>query len=184
MIQTSEIQRVFQENDVVLIKSSINVYTKSILELMNFGLENNKVIFYISATVPSSVFKTIFESTGLPHENIYFIDCTTYSFDITQDPNTIVVESPTMLETIIIKVMYLNKISRQNLPDKSPLIIVDSANSLAIHNDLGILSEFFHVLITMVRPTGSKLAILSIMEQLTDELSHTLELISDTVLTE
>jgi hypothetical protein len=89
-----------------------------------------------------------------------------------------------MLETIIIKIMFLNKISRQNLPGKSPLIIIDSANSLAIHNDLGILSEFFHVLITMVRPTGSKLAILSIMEQLTDELSRTLELISDTVLTE
>ncbi len=184
MIQTSEIKRVFDENDVVLIKSSINVYTKSILELVNFGLENDKVIFYISATVPSTVFKTIFESTGIAHDNIYFIDCTTYSFDITQDPNIIVVESPTMLETIIIKIMYLHKISKQKMPDKSPMIIVDSANSLSIHNDLGILSEFFHVLITMVRPTGAKLAILTIMEQLTEDLSHTLELISDTVLTE
>ncbi len=179
MAQNEGIKTVLDENDVVLVKSSIDIYTKTILDLISYGIEQNRIIFYVSATVPSSIFKNIFESAGLPMEDIYFIDCTTYSFDIKPDPNIIVVESPTMLETLIIKIMYLNRINKQKPTPKIPLIIIDSANSLAIHNDLGILSEFFHILITMIRPTGAKIAILSIMEQLTPDLSRTLELISD-----
>ncbi len=179
MITKDIILQTAEDNGVVLIKSNLKEYFKNIMEIISSANEKKAYLFYISITIPSSILKKVIESYGQNLDNTYFIDSTAYSFGSQNDDKTIVVESPTMLETLIIKVQYLQKVTN----NQPAFIVMDSANSLAIHNDLNILSEFFHVLITMLRPSDTKLFIVSISEQLTPELSNVLELISDVTLT-
>ncbi len=179
MITKDMIIKSADENGVILIKSNLKEYFKTIMEIITAANEKSTNLFYVSITIPSTILKKVIESYGMNMEKTYFIDSTAYSFGSQNDEKTIVVESPTMLETLIIKIQYLQKITQ----DSPAFIILDSANSLAIHNDLTILSEFFHVLITMLRTSDTKLFIISISEQLTQELSNVLELISDVTLT-
>ncbi len=79
-----------------------------------------------------------------------------------QNDKIIYVESPTLLENVVLKVEYLMR----KLEKGSKLVVVDSINSLAIHNDTKMLSEFLHVLISGLSPKGSYPVILSISEQL------------------
>lgn len=179
MITKDMILNTAEDNGVILVKSNLKEYFKTIMEIVNAANEKDAYLFYISITIPSAILRKVIESYGQNLDKTYFIDSTAYSFGSQSDDKTIVVESPTMLETLIIKVQFLQKITE----NKPAFIVMDSANSLSIHNDLNILSEFFHVLITMLRPSDAKLFIVSIAEQLTPDLSNVLELISDVTLT-
>jgi hypothetical protein len=178
MTTKDEIKNIMEDHGVILSKSTLKDYFRTIMDIINVAIDKDVYVFYVSITIPSSIIKNVLDSYGMSLDKVYFVDSTAYSFGSQTDKKTLVVESPTMLETLIIKIQYLQKITG----NASSIIILDSANSLAIHNDLTILSEFFHVLITMLRPSEARLFIISVAEQLTPELSNVLELISDVTL--
>ncbi|MGC8599343.1 MAG: hypothetical protein ACP5GE_03755, partial [Thermoplasmata archaeon] len=59
---------------------------------------------------------------------------------------------------------------------------IDSINSLAIHNDMKILSEFLHLFVTFLRSRNSYMALLSIKEQTTQEIMSIMNFVSDETL--
>jgi len=85
------------------------------------------------------------------------------------------VESPTMLENIMLKVEFLIR----KHPDRSALVILDSINSLAIHNNTKILSEFLHILVNNLRSRGAYTVIFSMREYETEDIRNMLVLVSD-----
>ena len=88
------------------------------------------------------------------------------------------IESPTMLENIMLKVEYL--LRKYN--DKKAVVILDSVNSMAIHNDLKILSEFLHIFVTSLRSWDAYMVILAMKEQNTPEIESMLNLVCDEII--
>jgi archaellum biogenesis ATPase FlaH len=84
------------------------------------------------------------------------------------------VESPTMLENIMLKVEYLMRSVKGN-----KLVLLDSINSLAIHNNTKILSEFLHILVNNLRAKNAYTIILSVDEQSNEEITSMLGLVCD-----
>jgi KaiC/GvpD/RAD55 family RecA-like ATPase len=84
------------------------------------------------------------------------------------------VESPTMLENIMLKVEFLMR----SIEGKK-IVLLDSINSLAIHNNTKILSEFLHIMVNNLRAKEAYTVILSVEEQSTEEINNMLGLICD-----
>ena len=84
------------------------------------------------------------------------------------------VESPTMLENIMLKVEFLTR----SIGGKK-LVLLDSINSLAIHNNTKILSEFLHILVNNLRAKEAYTLILSVEEQTSEEIGNMLGLVCD-----
>ena len=65
---------------------------------------------------------------------------------------------------------------------RNALVVLDSINSLAIHNNMKILSEFLHILVNNLRARGAYTVIFSMREYETEEIRNMLVLVSDEAL--
>jgi hypothetical protein len=112
-------------------------------------------------------------------KNIYFVDCISHLIagNIGPSENTIYIDNPTMLESIILKVDFLSR----KLREGSMLVVLDSINSLAIHNDIKILSEFMQILLSSLKSKGAYPVIISVAGQAKSELKEVIALVCDQV---
>jgi len=134
---------------------------------------------YVTATISSDAIKRVLEALDIDSSNVYFVDCISQimmgATSDQQDERTTLVESPTMLENLMLKVEYL--IRRSQSKDK--LVVIDSINSLAIHNSNWILSEFLHILVSGLRSREAYTVILTVEEHSTPELNNLVNLVCD-----
>ncbi|HYM40378.1 MAG TPA: hypothetical protein VEY12_09625 [Thermoplasmata archaeon] len=145
-----------------------------------FAKKKDLDVIYVTTTVPAQSIINALEVLEIPLDHIWFVDCISQIMMSTEKrhAHTIQVESPTMLENIMLKVEFL---MRKN-EGRSALVILDSINSLAIHNNMKILSEFLHILVNNLRSHGAYTAIFSMQEYETDEIRSMLVLVSDETL--
>ena len=94
----------------------------------------------------------------------------------TSDPRTSYIESPTMLESVILN---LDLVMRR-LRTKKNFMILDSINNLSIHSNNKILEEFIHVVINKMKLKEVSCILFTVKEQTPDELTNILKLLSDT----
>jgi KaiC/GvpD/RAD55 family RecA-like ATPase len=154
------------EGTAVAIKIGEINYADNFLSVMeailkNYTVEKNLKPIYLSITTPASILMKIFEAFGIDVNNIIFVDVISNMMmsgnkDLLQ--NVIYVESPTMLEYIMLKVRY---IIRKN-PNVKLFVIIDSVNSLAIHNNYNIMIEFIHMLVNNLKGMGVYTALIAI----------------------
>ena len=98
-----------------------------------------------------------------------------------EEENVLYIESPTMLEMIILKVEYLIKKTSRHA-ERKKIVILDSINSLAIHNNTKILSEFLHVLTNGLRAKDAYTVIFMLAEHSSEELENIVAFVCDDVL--
>ncbi len=145
--------------------------------LDRFAAKKELEVVYVTSTIPSQSIIGALEVLEIPLEQIWFVDCISQIMmaQAKRHPHAIVVESPTMLENIMLKVEFL----LGKHPDRSALVVLDSINSLAIHNNTKILSEFLHILVNNLRARGAYTVIFSMQEYETEEIRNMLVLVSD-----
>jgi len=145
--------------------------------LDRFAAKKELEVVYVTSTIPSQSIIGALEVLEIPLEHIWFVDCISQIMmaQAKRHPHAIVVESPTMLENIMLKVEFL----LGKHPDRSALVVLDSINSLAIHNNTKILSEFLHILVNNLRARGAYTVIFSMQEYETEEIRNMLVLVSD-----
>ena len=150
---------------------------RSIVDI--FGPKNDLNVIYITSAMPSHSMIEVLEMLEIDMKRIYFVDCISHimmgASTAQLDDHTTVVESPTMLENLMLKVEYL--IRRSQTKDK--LVVIDSINSLAIHNNNWILSEFLHILVSGLRSREAYTIILSVEEHSTPDLNNMVSLVCD-----
>jgi len=148
--------------------------------LDRFAVKRNMEVVYVTATIPSQSIISALEVLEIPMEHIWFVDCISQIMmsQAKRHAHAIVVESPTMLENIMLKVEFLLR----KHPDRNALVVLDSINSLAIHNNTKILSEFLHILVNNLRSRGAYTVIFSMHEYETEEVRNMLVLVSDETL--
>lgn len=141
-----------------------------------FLLEKDLSAIYITSTIPSQSIKNVLTILEIEMSRIYFVDCISHIMMGTavRSEHVSFVESPTMLENIMLKVEYLMR----SIEGKK-LVLLDSINSLAIHNNTKILSEFLHILVNNLRAKEAYTLILSVEEQSSEEISNMLGLVCD-----
>lgn len=132
---------------------------------------------YVTSTIPSASIINALEALEVPIDHIWFVDCISQIMMSSglRHPHSIAVESPTMLENIMLKIEFLVRKD----PERKALVILDSINSLAIHNNTKILSEFLHILVNHLRSRGAYTVIFSMQEYETEEIRNMLVLVCD-----
>ncbi len=144
-----------------------------------FIVEKDQSAVYITSTIPSHSIKNILNILEVDLNRIYFIDCISHIMmgAAVQSEHVYFVESPTMLENIMLKVEFLMR----SIEGKK-LVLLDSINSLAIHNNPKILSEFLHIMVNSLRARDVYTLVLSVEEQSSEEIMNILGLICDETL--
>src|SRR5256712_8051462 len=142
-----------------------------------FATKKDLEVIYVTSTIRSQSLLNAMEALEISVEPIWFVDFITQIMmsQAKRHPHSIVVESPTMLENIMLKVEFL---LRKN-PGRGALVVLDSINSLAIHNNTKILSEFLHILVNNLRARGAYTVIFSMLEYETEDIRNMLVLVSD-----
>ena len=142
-----------------------------------FATKKDLDVVYVTTTVPAQSILNALEVLEIPLDHVWFVDCISQIMMSTEKrhPHVIQVESPTMLENIMLKVEFL---LRKN-EGRNALVVLDSINSLAIHNNTKILSEFLHILVNNLRARGAYTVIFSMQEYESDEIRNMLVLVSD-----
>ncbi len=156
------------------------VYFDVIKGLMSMKDDGRTQMIYVASTVPAGAIINAMDMIGVEADGVKFIDCISNMMTGQQEKNEdiVFIESPTMLENIMLKVEFL----RRKSTAKKAVVIIDSLNTLHIHNDWKIMGEFLHILVNNLRSRGSIIVILSIKEQQSPEVATLLSLVSDRVI--
>jgi len=166
------------EASAVAIRLKAEQYFDAIQGMLDrFATKKDLEVVYVTSTIPSQSIINALEALEIPIDHVWFVDCISQIMmsQAKRHQHTIVVESPTMLENIMLKVEFLLR----KHPDRNALVVLDSINSLAIHNNTKILSEFLHILVNNLRSRGAYTLIFSMQEYETDEIRNMLVLVSD-----
>ncbi|MBU1158241.1 MAG: hypothetical protein KKE24_02770 [Candidatus Thermoplasmatota archaeon] len=166
---------------------SLQMSVDSYLEVMRgvldiFARKKDMDTIYVTATISFEAIKRVLDALDIDTSRMYFVDCISHIMMGTtaaqKDEHASLVESPTMLENIMLKVEYLIRMS----PSKNKLVVLDSINSLSIHNNNWILSEFLHILVSGLRAKDAYTIILSVEEHSTPEIVNLVNLVCDQVI--
>lgn len=176
--QIAERLKALPESSAVALRLKAEQYFDAIQAILDrFAMKKDLEVVYVTSTIPSQSIINALEALESPIDHVWFVDCISQIMmsQAKRHPHAIVVESPTMLENIMLKVEFL---LRRN-PERSALVVLDSVNSLAIHNNTKILSEFLHILVNNLRSRGAYTIIFSMAEYETEEIRNMLVLVSD-----
>jgi KaiC/GvpD/RAD55 family RecA-like ATPase len=166
------------ESSAIAMRLRTDQYFDAIQGMLDrFATKKDLEVVYVTSTIPSQSIINALEALEISIDHIWFVDCISQIMMSKEKrhAHTIIVESPTMLENIMLKVEFLLR----KHADRNALIVLDSINSLAIHNNTKILSEFLHILVNNLRSRGAYTVIFSMHEYETEEIRNMLVLVSD-----
>ncbi len=144
-----------------------------------FATRHDLYVFYITSTIPSKNILNLFELLGIDSSRIFFVDTISHLMKESTEfsDRFLYIESPTMLEYIMLKVEYLAR----KYNDKKFVVVLDSVNSMSIYNGPKIMSEFLHIFVTSLRSWDAYMVILSMKEQNTAEINSMLNMVCDEI---
>jgi len=147
--------------------------------LDTFCHDNNLGCIYVTASVPAKTLRNALDSLEIEREHVRFVDCISYATmqNVLDSDNTIYVESPSLLENIILSVEYIFRKS----DDRKKIVIIDSVNSLALHNDTRMLTEFIQVLMSTLKSRDAYPVMIGLGDQLRQDMLEALALVCDQV---
>lgn len=167
-------------NAAIALMCDLNFYFQTMKAVVEYANKQKKRVIYVTSTIPSSVIKQQLEAEGVPTANLYFVDCISFIVGSTggEKENTMYIESPTMLENIMLKVeTWLKQVG-----SKGTILFLDAMNTLAMHNDEKALSEFSYYLINSLRVRNVMTLVLSVHEQTPEDLEVILKLVCDSAI--
>ena len=136
---------------------------------------------YITTSRPSSHIVEELEETKVDLSDLYFVDLVSMTVGgETDDPRTLYIESPTMLESILLNISLLER----RLKAKKRFVMFDSVNGLSIYSEPRVLKEFINVLGNSMRIKKIYSMLMTVKEQTNEELASALLLLSDRVIGE
>ena len=134
---------------------------------------------YITTSRPSSHITAELEEAKADLSDLYFVDLVSMTVGgSTDDARTLFIESPTMLESILLNISLLER----RLKSKRRFVMFDSINGLSIYSEPKVLKEFINVLGNSMRIKAIYTMMMTVAEQTDGDLAAALELLSDTMI--
>ena len=166
------------EGSAVALRMGAEQYFDTIRAILDIYAPKKELdALYVTSTIPSRSIINALEVLEIPLEHIWFVDCISQIMMSAAEkhPHSIYVESPTMLENIMLKIEYLIRKTK----DRGNIVVIDSINSLAIHNNTKILSEFFHIFVNNLRSKKASTLIFSMEQYENEEIRNMMNLVCD-----
>ena len=139
----------------------------------------NEAWVYVNVTKPYDLLLKQFEFIN-EINNIRFIDCVSRAAGITKaGDNVIFIESPTMLEKLVIEIMNVFKEVDENT---NKYLVIDSLTNLIIYNDPDIVSEFFYHITNRTRAKDIHTISLAVEEEGLEGYLNRLVYLNDKIL--
>jgi hypothetical protein len=184
--EVAERLRSFTSGGTVALKLGAREYADNYLAALgltvrDLGGETNSHTIYVSVTNPASLVWSLLEALDIPSSRLSFVDAISHLMMSYQNvlPNATYVESPTMLEGIMLRIEFLLR----RHPSQRNVVIIDSVNSLAVHNSADVLSEFFHILVNNLKTRSVLTVLFTTSGDEGAELDRILSLVVDEVYT-
>ncbi len=130
---------------------------------------------YICASRSAAEIIEAFETIGIDVSHIHFLDLVSSGILGGTDsahPNVSFIDSPIMLESILLRSLYALRISAH---DRN-FVILDSVNALAIYNEEKMLAEYLHSFINVFRKREVLTVILNVPDQVPPSVLANLDL--------
>ena len=145
--------------------------------LRDVGSETNAHTIYVAVTNPAAFVWTLAQALDVAMDRISFVDAISHIMMNYANPlpNATYVESPRALEEIMLRVEYLLR----KYPHPRSIVVIDSVNSLAIHNPHELLSEFFHILLNNLKSRQVLTIVLETADEETTAVEQLLNLVVD-----
>ncbi len=145
--------------------------------LRDVGSGANTHTIYVAVTSPAAFVWSLAQALDVPADRVSFVDAISHLMMHYENPlpNATYVESPRALESIMLRVEYL--LRRTRSPRST--VIVDSVNSLAIHNPPELLSEFLHILLNNLKSRQVLTLVLETTEEQAASVEQLLNLVVD-----
>jgi len=145
--------------------------------LRDVGSETDAHTIYVTVTSPASFVWTLAQALDVPLERISFVDAISHIMMNYSNPlpNASYIDSPRALEEIMLRIEYLLR----KFPHPRSIVVIDSVNSLAIHNPPELLSEFFHILLNNLKARNVLTLVLESSDDETSAVEQMLNLIVD-----
>lgn len=174
--------RSFTSGGTVALKLGAKEYADNYLAALSLtvrdlGGEANSHTIYVSVTNPASLVWSLLQALDIPAGRLTFVDAISHLMMSYENvlPNASYVESPTMLEGIMLRIEYLLR----RHPGQRNVVIIDSVNSLAVHNSADVLSEFFHILVNNLKTRSVLTVLFTTSDGEGTELDRILSLVVD-----
>jgi len=153
-VDISERLRALPPGSAVALKLDPREYADHYFAVLNatlrdVGSETGAHTIYATITNPASFVWTLAQALDVPADRISFVDAISHIMMNYANPlpNATYIDSPRALEEIMLRIEYLIR----KYPHPRTLVVIDSVNSLAIHNPPELLSEFFHILLNNLK---------------------------------
>tara|TARA_B110000495_G_C22923106_1_gene539356 strand:- start:150 stop:734 length:585 start_codon:yes stop_codon:yes gene_type:complete len=130
---------------------------------------------YICVTRGAVEIIEAFEAIGVDVTNIQFIDLVSSGTLGGTDavyPNITFIDSPIMLESVLLRTLYTLRISTS----ERNFVLIDSVNALAIYNEERMLAEYLHIFINTFRQREVLSVILNVPDQVPPMVLSNLDL--------
>ena len=123
---------------------------------------------YITTSRPSSHITAELEEAKADLSDLYFVDLVSMTVGgSTDDARTLFIESPTMLESILLNISLLER----RLKSKRRFVMFASINGLSIYSEPKVLKEFINVLGNSMRIKSIYTMMMTVEEQTDGDLA-------------
>ena len=175
----SIIQSINDGDTLTTVRISADSFHADTVKLAGVLLGKKLGGIYVTTSRPSSHIVTELEEAKANLSDLYFVDLVSMTVGgNTDDARTLFIESPTMLESILLHITLLER----RLKSKRRFVLFDSINGLSIYSEPKVLREFINVLGNSMRIKEIYSMLLTVKEQTDEELAAALELLSDTMI--
>ena len=178
-IAKTVIKSINEGDTLTTVSLSASTFHENTVKLASVLLSKKLGGIYVTTSRPSSHITAELEAAKADLSDLYFVDLVSMTVGgNTSDPRTLFVESPTMLESILLNISLLER----RLKAKRRFVMFDSVNGLSIYSEPRVLREFINVLGNSMRIKEIYSMLMSVTEQTGEDLDSALDLLSDKII--
>lgn len=174
---STKLEEVSEASAVALLLKADSYFDAIRFLLDNFAKKKDVQAIYVTATIPSKSIIGALDVLEVDLSHTYFVDCVSammMSMGERHD-RAVYLDSPSMLENLMLKIEFLIR----RMKEEKVAVIIDSINSLAIHNSTKMLSEWLHILTNHLRSKNAYTILFSMEDYSTDEIRNMIDLVCD-----
>ena len=177
MSYVSEVRESFKAGDsLATVVVPANDYRDITLDIVAKLLGGKLGGIYVTTSRPATHVVAEMKERKASLNDLYFVDMISLTVGgETGDPRTVFIDSPTMLESVLLNVGLLER----RIKAKRHFVMFDSVNGLSIYSDTRMLKEFMNVLANTMRLRRTYTMMLTVAEQTPPELESVLVTLSD-----
>jgi len=175
------IEEALGDNSITLMKTSSETYQATNLAIVDALVNDHELPgIYVTVNKPYTTITRLLEENDIDPGRVFFIDAISKDMDTDREDadNVIFIESPQRLTDISIVMTD----AVQGMNDRERFVFFDSMSILTIYNDSKTVTKFAHYLTGKMRKWNVAGVIISVEDEMNDELISHLTQFCDNVI--